>query len=41
MTLRNAGQPSGFGKIASPLMARAMRHANARNLRRVRVILES
>jgi uncharacterized membrane protein len=41
MTLRNAGQPSGFGKIAAPVMARAMRHANTKDLRRLRTILES
>ena len=41
MTLRNAGQPSGFGKIAAPVMARAMRHANTKDLRRLKTILES
>ena len=41
MTLRNAGQPSGFGKIAAPVMARAMRHANAKDLSRLKAILES
>jgi uncharacterized membrane protein len=41
MTLRNAGQPSGFGKIAAPVMARAMRHANTKDLRRLKAILES
>lgn len=28
MTLRNRGAPSGFARIAAPLMAAAMRHAN-------------
>jgi uncharacterized membrane protein len=41
MTLRNAGQPSGFGKIAAPVMARAMRHANTKDLRRLKTTLES
>jgi hypothetical protein len=41
MTLRNAGQPSGFGKVAAPVMARAMRQANTKDLRRLKEILES
>ena len=41
MMLRNAGQPSGFGRIAAPVMAGAMRHANTKDLRRLKAILES
>jgi uncharacterized membrane protein len=41
MTLRNAGRPAGFGKIAAPVMARAMRRANTKDLRRLKTILES
>ena len=41
MTLRNAGEPAGFGKIAAPVMARAMRQANTKDLRRLKAILES
>lgn len=41
MTLRNAGEPAGFGKIAAPVMARAMRHANTKDLQRLKTILES
>jgi uncharacterized protein YndB with AHSA1/START domain len=41
MTLRNRGEPSGFGKIAGPMMARAMRKANAKDLQRLKKILES
>ena len=41
MTLRNAGQPSGFGKVAAPVMARAMRQANTKDLRRLKEILAS
>jgi uncharacterized membrane protein len=41
MTLRNAGQPAGFGRVAAPVMARAMRQANTKDLRRLKSILES
>lgn len=40
MTLRNRGEPSGFSKVAAPLMAGAMRRANAKDLRRLKQILE-
>lgn len=40
MTLRNRGTPSGFGKIAGPLMATAMRRANRMDLKRLKEILE-
>jgi hypothetical protein len=40
MTLRNAGEPSGFGKIAAPLMAAQMRKSNQKDLARVKAILE-
>jgi hypothetical protein len=40
MALRNRGQPAGFSKLASPLLARAMRRANEHDLRRLRGILE-
>ena len=41
MTLRNRGEPSGFGKIAAPAMAAAIRRANRADLRRLKQILES
>jgi len=41
MTLRNAGQPSGFGRVSAPLMARAMRRANRADLRVLKRLLES
>jgi uncharacterized membrane protein len=40
MTLRNRGRPSGFGKVAVPVMAGAMRRANAKDLARLKEILE-
>jgi uncharacterized protein YndB with AHSA1/START domain len=41
MTLRNRGEPSGFGKVGAPIMARAMRRANRKDLARLKHILES
>ena len=40
MTLRNRGEPSGFSKMAAPLMAKAMRRANGADLRRLKALLE-
>jgi hypothetical protein len=40
MTLRNRGEPSGFGKVAAPVMARAMRRAMSKDLERLSAILE-
>ena len=40
MTLRNRGEPAGFKAMAAPLMARAMRRANEKDLRRLKKILE-
>ena len=40
MKLRNRGEPSGFGKVAGPMMARAMRRANEKDLARLKGILE-
>ncbi len=41
MTLRNRGRPSGFGKVAAPMMTSAIRRANAKDLARLKEILES
>ncbi len=40
MTLRNRGEPEGFRRIAGPVMARAMRRANDKDLTRLKQILE-
>jgi len=40
MTLRNRGEPAGFKRLAAPLLARAMRRANHKDLRRLKQILE-
>jgi Polyketide cyclase / dehydrase and lipid transport len=41
MTLRNRGEPRGFSRATSPLLARAMRRANERDLARIKEILEA
>jgi uncharacterized membrane protein len=41
MTLRNRGTPSGFSRIAAPMMARAIRRANRNDLKRLKKILET
>jgi hypothetical protein len=41
MTLRNQGAPTGFSKLAAPFMAMAMRHANGKDLREIKRILET
>jgi len=40
MTLRSRGEPAGFKAMAAPLVARAMRRANKKDLRRLKEILE-
>jgi uncharacterized membrane protein len=40
MTLRNRGEPIGFSKMVAPLMAAAMRRANAKDLARLKGLLE-
>jgi hypothetical protein len=40
MTLRNRGEPSGFAKVAGPLMGAAVRRANQKDLARLKSILE-
>jgi hypothetical protein len=41
MRLRNRGQPTGFSKLAAPMMAGAIRRANQKDLARLKAILES
>lgn len=40
MTLRNEGEPSGFGQLAAPVMAAAMRRANRKDLQALKSLLE-
>jgi uncharacterized protein YndB with AHSA1/START domain len=40
MTLRNRGEPSGFAKVGSPVMAAAMRRANRKDLAALRAVME-
>jgi uncharacterized protein YndB with AHSA1/START domain len=41
MSLRNYGDPSGFSKVLAPIMSRAMRSANQKDLLNLKEILES
>ena len=41
MTLRNRGRPSGFAKVAAPVLAAAMRRATTADLARLRQLLET
>lgn len=40
MSLRNRGEPSGFSKVVTPVLEQAMRRANAKDLARLKQILE-
>jgi hypothetical protein len=41
MTLRNRGEPAGFAAVVAPVLARAMRRANRKDLAHLKEILES
>ena len=40
MTLRNQGTPTGFSRLVAPFMARAVRHANRKDLAALKRLLE-
>ncbi|MDQ4116102.1 MAG: SRPBCC family protein, partial [Actinomycetota bacterium] len=40
MTLRNHGEPSGFGAIAAPVMSAAMRRANEKDLAALSAVIQ-
>ncbi len=40
MTLRNAGEPAGFSRFAAPVMSKAMRRANGKDLLLLKKVLE-
>ena len=40
MTLRSRGEPAGFGKVAAPVLAAAMRRANDKDLATIKRVLE-
>jgi hypothetical protein len=41
MMLRNRGEPAGFSRLSGPLMARAIRRANRKDLGLLKAILEA
>jgi uncharacterized protein YndB with AHSA1/START domain len=41
MTLRSRGEPAGFSRLVTPLLAPAMRRANRKDLAKLKSILES
>ena len=41
MTMRNRGSPSGFSKLAGPLMSRAVRKATEKDLATLKELLEA
>jgi uncharacterized membrane protein len=40
MTLRNRGSPSGFGRLATPLLRASIARANQKDLQRLKMLLE-
>jgi uncharacterized membrane protein len=40
MRLRNRGEPTGFSRLAAPMMAGAIKRANKKDLERLKTILE-
>ncbi len=41
MTLRNRGDPSGFSRLAAPLLQRAVRRATTKDLAQLKALLEA
>jgi hypothetical protein len=41
MTLRNRGEPAGFPRLAAPLIAAAIRHANHKDLSKLCAVLQA
>lgn len=41
MVLRNRGEPTGFSKLAAPIVGKAMRRANRKDIQRLKEILEA
>jgi uncharacterized protein YndB with AHSA1/START domain len=40
MHLRNDGEPAGFGRLAAPMVAAAMRRANLKDLQALKALIE-
>jgi uncharacterized membrane protein len=40
MSLRNQGEPAGFARVAAPVLAKAIRRANQKDLERLKAVLE-
>ncbi|KZS71807.1 ATPase [Mycobacterium kansasii] len=41
MALRNRGEPSGFSGLAAPVLAKAIKRANGKDLARLKAVLEA
>jgi hypothetical protein len=41
MRLRNRGEPSGFGRVAAPVLGAAVRRNTTKDLARLKRLLES
>jgi uncharacterized membrane protein len=41
MVLRNRGEPAGFSRLVAPMMARSVKRANTKDLRKLKQLLEA